>query len=136
MKRLLAFILLLSALFTWCFFPILGAFAIKNVDSSIHQSMGHDMSWMTQTHNNTENNSDNILECCKSSDLESITRSWNTSVSYKDIDDEWKGIFLLHENQFHTIIIKLHSPPKFRESIYVYHRNIYVSLIGIIKNNS
>jgi len=111
MKKLFAFILVLTSLSVGCLFPNIGAFAMSNVDSSMHEGMNHDMQSDIWMHSVPEDDWENIHECCESP-------------------------FIDTESLVSNNIQKLNSPPKrwllFNDSL----KNTYVSLTGIVKNNS
>ena len=141
MKKLLTFILLLSALSVGCLFPTLGTFAMSSMDSEMHQDMNHDMSGDMAMPCHGKDNSVNMHECCESPFIDSLANSSNSTPSDPDeVDDsndsDWKILSALHESLIHNNIAKLNSPPKHAELFYNAPSNTYVNLVGIIKNNS
>lgn len=141
MKKILTFILLLSALSVGCFFPTLGTFAMNSMDSGMHQNMNHDMWGDTMMPCQSEDDSASMHECCESPFIDSIAYSGNSSLSDPDeVDDskdsDWKILSALHESLINNNIAKLNSPPRYTELLYDAPSNTYVNLVGIIKNNS
>lgn len=134
MKRLLAFILLLSSLSAWCFFPTLGAFAMISIDSNMNHDMWDDM--VIPCHWN--NDSVSINGCCESPFLNSITYTGSSYIpTPDDFDDkDLKVLCVLYERLLINNIHRLNSPPSIYEYKYITHKNIYISLVGIIKNNA
>ena len=146
MKKLLTFILLLSALSVGCLFPTLGTFAMNSMDSGMHQSMGNDMlggmdmpcCWEDDP---IENDSASMHECCESPFLDSIAYNGNSTLADPDEADDsdnadWKVLCALHESLINNNIHKLNSPPRYAELLYDAPNNTYIRLVGIIKNNS
>ena len=141
MKKLITFILLLSALSVGCLFPTLGTFAMSSMDSGMHQNMNHDMSGDMMMHHSSWDDSEDMHECCESPFLDSIAYSGNSSVSDPDEADgfdnaDWKVLCALHESLISNNIHKLNSPPRYTELLFDTPNNTYIRLVGIIKNNS
>lgn len=138
MKKILSLILLLLTLFVGCFFPILGTFAMSNMDSSMHEGMNHDMPSHEWMHSVPQDNPENIHECCESPFIDAIIQSSNTSSSQPDTDNnnDSKVLYVLNETLFSNSINRLNSPPKPWEQYQITSKNTYTLLVGIIKNNS
>ena len=141
MKKLLTFILLLSALSVGCLFPTLGTFAMNSMDSGMHQSMDHDMSGDMTMPCQSKDDSASMHECCESPFLDSIAYNGNSTLSDPDEADDsdnadWKILCALHESLINNNIHKLNSPPRYAELLYDAPNNTYIRLVGIIKNNS
>lgn len=141
MKKLLTFILLLSALSVGCLFPTLGTFAMSSMDSGMHQNMDHDMSGDMMMPCHSKNDSASMHECCESPFLDSIAYSGNSTLSDPDETDDSndtdpKILSALHESLISNNIHKLNSPPRYAELLYDAPNNTYIDLVGIVRNNS
>jgi hypothetical protein len=137
MKKLFAFILVLTSLSVGCIFPSLGAFAMNNVDSSMHEEMNHDMQSDIWMHGAAKDDWEDIHECCVSPFIDTITPSSNLTLSQSDVDiDDAAVLYAMYESLLSNNSDRLNSPPKrwllFNDSL----KNTYVSLVGIVKNNS
>ena len=141
MKKLLALILLFSALSVGCLFPTLGTFAMSSIDSKMSQSMSKPMSDDMVMPCHQKDNSVNMHECCESPFIDSIAYNSNSTISDPDEasdshDVDWKILCALHESLISNNTHKLNSPPKYWELFYDSPSNTYINLVGIIKNNS
>lgn len=136
MKKLLALILLLSALSVGCLFPTLGAFAMSSMNSGISQEMNHDMWGEMMMPCDTGNDSPSMHECCESPLVETVTPSNKISVSQGDTDNDSAVLYAIHESLISNSNDRLNSPPKYRLLFHVSLKNTYISLVGIIKNNA
>ena len=135
MKKLFAFILLLTALSVGCIFPTLSTFAMSSVDSSVHEGMEHDMSWHEWMGHSSENDSENMHKCCESPFIDSLNP---TALSQDDFDiqnDNAEIDYALLKSVLENNSDRLNSPPDHvPKSLYIV-KNDYASLTGIIKNN-
>lgn len=141
MKKLLSFILLLSALFVGCIFPTLGAFAMSGMESEAHQNMDHNMWDDMMMPCDSGDDSTHMHECCESPFIDSLASRVHYYSSYWDNWGTWETsevdvLYALHENITAYSLDKLHSPPWNWCLPYDSQGNIYMELIGIIKNNS
>jgi len=138
MKKLFAFILVLTSLSVGCLFPNIGAFAMSNVDSSMHEGMNHDMQSDIWMHSVPEDDWENIHECCESPFIDTITPSSNLTLSQSDVDtdDDTTVLYAINENLLNNSSDRLNSPPKRWLLLNDSLKNTYISLTGIVKNNS
>lgn len=83
-------------------------------------------------------NDSNEMQCCNSPFTESLVRagsvtSWSDDT---DIDDDIEIWYMSHKSIFQNTVDRLNAPPNIAVGTYIIHKNIYISLVGIIKNNA
>jgi len=114
---------------------------MSSMDSGMHQNMSHDMPADMMMPCHQKDDSASMHECCESPFIDSIAHSSNSTVSDPDEvdnshDADWKILAALHESLISNNTYRLNSPPKYWELLYDAPSNTYISLVGIIKNNS
>ena len=141
MKKILTFILLLSALSVGCFFPTVGAFAMSNMNSDVNHEMNHEMWCANMLSCDSIDEVPSMHECCESPFIDSIV--YNRSSSHSD-QDESEGsdthdlniLSALHKKLTTNSLHRLNSPPIYWAMFFAYPSNTYTGLVGIIRNNS
>jgi hypothetical protein len=110
---------------------------MTSVDNSIHEWMNYDDSkYHTWNKNIPTDNWEDIHECCESPSIDIITHSNKTLILQSEIDNDSTVLYAIHECLLSNSSNRLNSPPNcwllFNDSL----KNTYVSLTGIVKNNS
>ena len=114
---------------------------MSSMNSGASQEMNHDMWGEMMMPCDTGDDSPSMHECCESPFIDSISHIGNSYLSDPDEkddsnDSDGKILWALHESLVSNNIQKLNSPPKrwlvFNDSL----KNTYISLTGIVKNNS